>query len=80
MERTYGMPDTANELKRKKVRKQAMETMLADSINRMREARDADDDRAVTAERIKISQITTFMTRISDEIYELEKKLGIAKQ
>lgn len=79
MEHTYGMLDTANELKRKKVRKQAMETMLADSINRMRAARDADDDRAVTAERIKISQITTFMTRISDEIYELEKKLGIAE-
>lgn len=82
----YGRAERASirELKRelahKKTRKQAMETMLAKSINRMREAKEAGDVGVERRERINITTISAFITRINDEIFAIEQRIGMAEE
>lgn len=68
------------ELARKKTRKQAMETMLARSINRMREAKEAGDTGIERCEKINITTVSAFITRINDEIFATEQQLGMAEE
>lgn len=69
-----------HELARKKMRKQAMETMLAKSINRMREAKEAGDTGIERREKINIATVAAFITRINDEIFVIEQRLGMAEE
>lgn len=62
--------DDIKELGRKKARREAMKRMLADSINRRKAAQEAGDERMVMHERIQEAQLTTFITRINDEIFD----------
>lgn len=69
--------DEVKDLSRKKARREAMKRMLSASINRRKAAQEAGDERMVMHERIQEAQLTTFITRINDEIFELGKKLGV---
>lgn len=65
------------ELERKRARRYELKKKLADSCNARKEAKERGDEKTVLRERIRESQILTFINRINGEIAELEKVLGV---
>ena len=65
------------ELERKRARRYELKEKLADSCNARKEAKERGDEKTVLRERIRESQILTFINRINGEIAELEKVLGV---
>ena len=55
------------ELGRKRARRDELRQKLADSCN----------NRKAAKERIRAAYLTTFITRLNDEIFQLEKNLGV---
>lgn len=64
----------------KRERKAMMEQMLADTINRLRTAQEQNDEKQARREKIQISQLTLFITRLNDEIFSMEQELGISAE
>ena len=58
-------------------RRKELKEKLADSCNRRKAAKERGDEKAICRERIKATFLTTFITRLNDEIFWMEKKLGV---
>ena len=65
------------ELERKRARREEMRQKLADSCNCRKAAKERGDEKTICRERIRAAYLTTFITRLNDEIFQLEKNLGV---
>lgn len=60
-----------------RTRREELRQKLADSCNRRKAAKERGDEKQICRERIKATYLTTFITRLNDEIFSMEKKLGV---
>lgn len=60
-----------------KERRKELRQRLADSCNRRKAAKERGDEKAITRERTNAALLTTYITRLNDEIFSMEKKLGV---
>lgn len=65
------------ELGRKRARRDELRQKLADSCNNRKAAKERGDEKTIANERIRAAYLTTFITRLNDEIFQLEKSLGV---
>lgn len=62
-----------NELEHLKARREEFRQKLADSCNRRKEAKEQGNEKAIARERVMAAYLTTFITRLNDEIFALEQ-------
>lgn len=65
------------ELGRKRARRDELRQKLDDSCNNRKAAKERGDEKTIANERIRAAYLTTFITRLNDEIFQLEKNLGV---
>ena len=65
------------ELERKIARREELRGKMAESCNARKEAKERGDERTIMRERIRESQMITFINRLNEEIHALGKALGV---
>lgn len=65
------------ELKHKIARREELREKMAESCNARKEAKERGDERTIMRERIRESQMITFINRLNEEIHALGKALGV---
>lgn len=73
--------DAARLLAMKKVKRQSLEYMKDGAIKALETLKGvAAAERQITAQKLRITQLTAEITRENGEIFALEQKLGIARE
>lgn len=65
------------ELMRKIARREELKTKLDDSCNARKAAKERGDEKTIMRERIRESQLMTFIQRMNEEIHSLSTALGV---
>ena len=68
------------ELRHKIARREELRTKLADSCNARKEAKERGDEKAIMRERIRESQMMTFIQRLNEEIHEQCRALRVTEE
>lgn len=58
-------------------RRRELDEKLAASIDRRTDAKERGDEKTVTRERANIALLTTYITRCNQDIFSMERKLGV---
>ena len=60
-----------------KERRRMLRTKLAESCNNRKAAKERGDEKTISRERIRAAYLTTFITRLNDEIFAMSRALGV---
>lgn len=69
--------EDCRELKHLRERREELKIKLADSCDARKAAKERGDERTIGRERIRAAYLTTFITRLNDEIFAMSRALGV---